>query len=154
MSKIEYKRYSYEDLIGFSFEVFKKIGVPEEDASIPGEALLKADLMGDPSHGIIRLKRYTWRFDEGLINPKPKMSIVNEGPGLFLYDADNGLGQISATKAMRLCIQKVKKAGLAFAVVKNSNHFGKCGYYSMLALEHNMIGISMTKSARAARTPM
>jgi LDH2 family malate/lactate/ureidoglycolate dehydrogenase len=147
MSGIEYKTYKYEYLRNFSYEVFKKLGVPEEDASIPGEALLKADLMGDPSHGIIRMKRYTWRFDEGLIEPKPNPKVAKEGPGFILYDADNGLGQIAATKAMRLCIEKAKKSGIVFALVINSNHFGKCGYYSSLALEHNMIGLSMTNSA-------
>lgn len=147
MSKIEYKRYPYEDLREFSFKVFRKLGVPKEDASIPGEALLKGDLMGDPSHGIIRLKRYTWRFEEGLLKPKPNMKIIKEGLGFILYDADNGLGQIAAKKAMKLCIEKAKESGIVFAMIKNSNHFGKCGYYSMLALEHEMIGLSMTNAA-------
>ena len=76
MLQMEYKKYPYDYLHKFSFEVMKKLGIPEEEAHIPGEALLKADLMGDPSHGIIRLKRYTWRLDSNLINRKPKMSVT------------------------------------------------------------------------------
>jgi LDH2 family malate/lactate/ureidoglycolate dehydrogenase len=144
---MEYNRYTYEFLKDFCFQVFKKLGVPVEDASIPGEALLKADLMGDPSHGVTRIKRYSWRIDKGLINPKPEMKVVKDGGSFIIFDADNGLGQIAATKAMKICIQKAKEHGLCFAVVRKSNHFGKCGYYSMLALEHDMIGVSMTNSS-------
>ena len=147
MSKIEYKRYPYEDLKEFCYKLFRKLGVPEEDAYIPGECLLKADLMGDPSHGVYRLNRYIFRFSEGLVKAKPDMKIIKSGLGFFIYDADNGLGQIAGNKAMKICIERAKSSGFVYGLISNSNHFGKCGYYSMLALEHDMIGLSMTNSS-------
>jgi LDH2 family malate/lactate/ureidoglycolate dehydrogenase len=47
---------------------------------------------------------------------------------------------------MRECIAKAKKSNLAVATVRNSNHYGIAAYYAMMALEHGMIGISMTNS--------
>jgi LDH2 family malate/lactate/ureidoglycolate dehydrogenase len=47
---------------------------------------------------------------------------------------------------MKLCIAKAKEFGMASITVKNSNHFGIAGYYSMMALEQNMIGVCMTNS--------
>jgi LDH2 family malate/lactate/ureidoglycolate dehydrogenase len=75
------------------------------------------------------------------------MKAIREGPAFTLYDGDNGLGQITVTKAMRACMEKATGSGVALALVKNTNHIGKCGYYSMLALERDMIGISMTNAA-------
>ncbi|MFB0527820.1 MAG: Ldh family oxidoreductase, partial [bacterium] len=39
-----------------------------------------------------------------------------------------------------------EKTGVGFVGVKNSNHFGIAGYYSTMALEKDMIGISLTNA--------
>src|SRR4029077_6130917 len=49
--------------------------------------------------------------------------------------------------AMQLAIDKAKTCGTGWVAVKNSNHFGIAGYHSMMALEHDMIGISMTNAS-------
>jgi LDH2 family malate/lactate/ureidoglycolate dehydrogenase len=38
------------------------------------------------------------------------------------------------------------ETGLAMTTVRNSNHFGIAGYYAMMALPEDMIGISLTNS--------
>jgi LDH2 family malate/lactate/ureidoglycolate dehydrogenase len=48
---------------------------------------------------------------------------------------------------MEIAIEKAKNVGSGWVAVKNSNHFGIAGYHSMLALAHNMIGISMTNAS-------
>ena len=47
---------------------------------------------------------------------------------------------------MTACIEKAKKSNLAIATVNRSNHYGIAAYYAMMALEHDMIGISLTNS--------
>jgi len=47
---------------------------------------------------------------------------------------------------MKNCIEKAKKLNIAIATVKNSNHYGIAGYYAMMALKEDMIGISLTNS--------
>jgi LDH2 family malate/lactate/ureidoglycolate dehydrogenase len=37
--------------------------------------------------------------------------------------------------------------GVGFATVRNSNHYGIAGYYAMMALEEDCIGISMTNAS-------
>ena len=65
---------------------------------------------------------------------------------MLLMDSDRSLGAVAGTKAMNLCIEKAKKTGMACAAVRNANHFGIAGFYTMMALEHNMIGIATTNS--------
>lgn len=48
---------------------------------------------------------------------------------------------------MNIAIAKAKQVGTGWVAVKNSNHFGIAGYHSMMALEHDMIGISMTNAS-------
>jgi LDH2 family malate/lactate/ureidoglycolate dehydrogenase len=51
---------------------------------------------------------------------------------------------------MNLAIKKAKRTGVGFVTVRNSNHYGIAGYYSLMALKNNLIGISMTNSAPLA----
>jgi LDH2 family malate/lactate/ureidoglycolate dehydrogenase len=60
---------------------------------------------------------------------------------------------------MTRAIEKARERGIAFSTVRNSNHYGIAGYYAMMALEHDMIGICSTDSAHFAvptfgRSPM
>jgi LDH2 family malate/lactate/ureidoglycolate dehydrogenase len=48
---------------------------------------------------------------------------------------------------MELVINKGLKNNIAFATVRDSNHFGMAAYYSMMALDYDLIGISLTNSA-------
>ncbi len=47
---------------------------------------------------------------------------------------------------MDIVIEKAKKTGMAIAVVRNSNHYGIAGYYSMMAAKEGLLGISMTNT--------
>jgi LDH2 family malate/lactate/ureidoglycolate dehydrogenase len=48
---------------------------------------------------------------------------------------------------MKEAIAKASEYGCGFATVRNSNHYGIAGFYAMMALEHDMIGISTTNAA-------
>ena len=45
---------------------------------------------------------------------------------------------------MDIAIQKAKEVGVGMVTMKNSGHMGMISYYAMQALEHDMIGLSMT----------
>ncbi|MEK7448160.1 MAG: Ldh family oxidoreductase [Planctomycetota bacterium] len=130
----------------FVKKVFRVVGVSEKDAQITARVLVQADWRGIESHGVARLSRYITGIQNGLINPKTKLKLVKETKATAFFDAANGLGQVAGHQAMNYCIKKAKKSGAAWVAVRNSNHYGIAGYYSMLALKHNMIGISMTNS--------
>lgn len=139
--------YDADSLRWFMTRVLVKAGVSEEDAAIAADVLLAADMRGVESHGIIRLFSYYHdRLHAGLVNPSPQMRLVSETFAALAFDADNGLGMPASYRAMQACIDKARGSGVAAATVRNSNHFGIAGYYAMLALPHDMIGLSMTNA--------
>jgi LDH2 family malate/lactate/ureidoglycolate dehydrogenase len=139
-------RINYERLKNFTSEVFQKLNVPKRDADITSDVLTRADLRGIESHGVSRLPRYVFRLKNDLIKPKPKMKVIKETSNTLLIDGDNGLGQVIGNDVMELCIKKAKKSNICFGTVRNSNHFGIAGFYSIKALQHDLIGISLTNS--------
>jgi len=139
-----------ERLAKFCTEVFVKLGVPRKDAQITSDVLVASDLRGIPSHGVARLMRYVNGIRGGTILPKVKPRIVKETSTTAAVDARHGLGQPAGYFGMNLAIKKAKRNGVGFVTVRNSNHYGIAGYYSMMALKSNLIGISMTNSAPLA----
>lgn len=139
--------FKTQDLFNFMVDFFVKLGVPQNRAQITAEILLSADLRGVSSHGIIRLQTYYGsRLQKGLINPLANNEILRETPSSLAIDGKNGLGQVAGKDAMLRCIDKAKRSGVAMVTVRNSNHYGIAGYYAMMALDEDMIGISFTNA--------
>lgn len=139
--------YSYAKLREFAEKVFIKMGSSEKDAKLASEVLLSADLRGVDSHGVARLSGYVRLWETKRINATPDVRVVHETPSTAVVDGDAGLGLVVAPKAMQVAIDKAKNVGSGWVAVKNSNHYGIAGYHAMMALEHDMIGISMTNAS-------
>lgn len=136
-----------QPLQDFCVSVFKELDVPEDDARITAEVLVAADLRGIDSHGVARLTRYVNGLRDGMMVAQPPEEVITETPATALIDAGAGLGQPVSYRAMQKAIQKAQDCGAGFVTVRNSNHYGIAGYYAMMALEHDCIGMSMTNAA-------
>jgi len=136
--------YSIESLEEFTRKVFMKMGCREKDARMISDVFIAAELRGLPSHGMLRIKDYYQLWQAGRINVKPHVRIVHESPGTAVVDGDGAIGMVAATRSMQIAIEKAGKTGTGWVSTRNSNHYGIAGYYSMMALPHDMIGISMT----------
>lgn len=138
---------NFNTMESFVTDVFKELGVSQEDAKICAEVLITADKRGINSHGVARLKTmYYNRIKSGLLSPKTEVEIVRESPTTAVIDGHNGMGPVIAKKSMALAIQKASEYGLGMVAVRKSAHYGIAGYYSLMAIEANMIGINGTNT--------
>jgi len=140
------ERIAAEKLKSFCTEALEKLEVPHEDAEITAKVLVEADLRGIDSHGVARMSRYVSGIQQGMMRPNANPKVVHETPVTATIDADAGLGQPVSCRAMQLAIRKAREHSLGFVGVRNSNHFGIAGYYAMMALAEDMIGICSTNS--------
>jgi LDH2 family malate/lactate/ureidoglycolate dehydrogenase len=131
----------------FTENVFLKMGCPPSDAQLAADVLLRSDLRGIDSHGVARLSGYVRLWEKQRINANPQITIAHETPTTATVDGDGALGLVAAPFAMKLAIQKARIYGSGWVAVKNSNHFGIAGYHALLAVEEDMIGISMTNAS-------
>ncbi|HEY8296725.1 MAG TPA: Ldh family oxidoreductase [Candidatus Baltobacteraceae bacterium] len=145
----DYHLSTEQKLKDFVRAALAKVEVAPEQAAVVGDVLVAADLRGIESHGVARLESYyVSRIRGGKLAAKPNYEIVRETETSVLYDAGNGLGHPVGKLAMQNVLEKARKHGAAFGAVRNSNHFGIAGYYAMMALEHDMIGMASTNSVR------
>lgn len=137
----------------FMVDVFKKVGVPEQDAQICAEVLITSDKRGIESHGVGRFKTiYIDRIWNGQLKPTTKMDIVRESPTTAVIDGNHGMGHVISKKSMDLAMKKAKEYGMGMVAVTNSSHYGIAGYYALMAAEADMIGITGT-NARPSVAP-
>ncbi len=142
-----YYLFKPEFLTAFTTDVFQSFGVSENDALLASDVLAKSDIRGIDSHGIARLKSYVEMFSIGRLNPNPNISIVRDKKSVATVDGDGGLGLIVGPKANEIAMDKASNHGSGWVSVCNTNHYGIASYYSLKALERDMIGWSMTNTS-------
>jgi len=137
----------------FVVDVFRALGLTESNARDATAVLLKADILGIESHGVPRLRNYVTRLQTGAVETNPEVVVVHELPSTALVDGANGLGMVVGQRAMEIAIDKARETGAGFVSVRNSSHYGIAGFYARMALEHDMIGFSMTNVGSGGNTP-
>lgn len=136
------------ELKNFSVELLiKASGMSVEDATVVAENLVFANLRGTDTHGVSRLGVYVKFLEDKAANVNHQMQVVRDCGPTMLLDADNALGQIGAHKGMQLAIERAKTNGFSWVGVANSGHIGALAYWSMMALEHGLIGICFTSTS-------
>lgn len=150
---MEQKYIPFKVIESFMIEVMSKAGIPTSDAAIVADVLVQADKLGFDSHGVNRLKPiYLDRIREGIQNPVTNFEVVREGLTTAVVDGHNGMGHVVGYKSMKMAIEKAKKYGMAMVAARNSTHYGFAGYYPLMAVKENMIGITGT-NARPSIAP-
>ena len=136
-------------LVSIVKNIFFKYGLNKQHALICAEALINAELVGAPSHGLSRLKMYCDRISKKLINPKPKIKIKKISQSIAHVDANNSIGFVAADIAIKTAISNAKKTGIGLVAVKNSGHYGLSGYYAEQAVKKNLMVLVFTNAPPA-----
>ena len=130
-------------------KIFKKYGLSDKHSEICTNYLIKAELVGAKSHGILRLKMYCDRIKKKLINPKPKIKIKKISSSISHINADNSIGFVSADIGVAQAIKNAKKTGIGLVAIKNSGHFGLSSFYAEQAVKKNLIVFCFTNAPPA-----
>ena len=130
-------------------DIFIKHKLSENHAKICSEALVNAELVGAPAHGLSRLKMYCDRINKKVINPKPKIKIKKISQSIAHIDANNSIGFVAADIGIKKAILNAKKTGFGLVGIKNSGHYGLSGYYAEQAVKKNLIALVFTNAPPA-----
>ena len=130
----------------YVIDLFGYYHVSRPDAGMIADNLIDAEIRGVTTHGLTRIPLYTEKLISGLCDARAVPEIVRDYGATALIDAHDGLGQVAATKAMELAIEKAEQFGVGYVGLRNGSHYGTAGYYAMMAEKRGMIGFSMTNS--------
>ena len=134
-------RIPVDQLKSISISIFKAIGIPEAKAETVANLIIEANLAGHDSHGLLRLPQYVLAVQANTIDPDADIEIVSQTPSTALIDGHWGFGQVVATQAMEIAIEKAKTHAITAVNVYNSNHIGRLADYVLTAAQAGMVGL-------------
>ncbi len=143
------RRYKKTELIQFVFKVLQKLGLNNLNSKTVAELIVRADVRGVWSHGIVRLPVYIKRIEKksAKINPSIKFKKITNN--IFHLSGDNGLGYIAASVGIKKCVSLAKKNGIGLVGINESNHFGMAANYLEVATKNKCIAWVFTNASKA-----
>ena len=143
---MEALRYHHLDLLEYACRVLERLDVPPDDARDTATCLLKAELRGVDSHGLVRLPVYARRIQKGVVNARPDIRIASRTGATALLDGGNGLGPVVGSRAMDEALALAATYGTGFVGVRHSNHFGPAAYYVEKAIAAGCVGLAISNA--------
>ena len=118
-------------------------GLVRSHAELTADVLVRADIRGVYSHGVMRVEHYVKRLKAGSLNSDSIFSFHRLRPGSGLLDADSGMGHVAGIKAMDHALEMASENGIAMVGIRDSSHCGALSYFVSQAAEKGMVGIAM-----------
>lgn len=131
-----------DTLIGFVEQIFQGAGAPADIAATVAGSLVKSDMVGHESHGVVRVRQYLDAIERGDIDPAARPQVVHERPTLCLVDACNAFGQVAAAYAMEQAIDRAQTYGLAAVGLKQCGHVGRLGEWVEMAAQEKLAALA------------
>ena len=156
-----------DQLRAYVRQVALAMGAAGDIADELANHLVKANLSGHDSHGVLRLPQYVQQADTGGLVPNARPEVVREMGGTAVMDAHFGFGQYSTAVALDWAMERAHTQGIAAVACRHATHIGRLGEYTERASAAGMIAIvtigtaapnsggacpSMGRAASSART--
>src|SRR3979490_409407 len=136
-----------KNLINFVAEVFAHSDSSPEEATRIATYLTTANLTGHDSHGVIRVPVYIRWKQMGSVVPDQTVELVVDTASLAVVDGKFGYGQTVAPQAVKIGIEKCKKAGLAAVALRNAGHIGRVGDWAEMAASEGLVSVHFVNAA-------
>src|SRR6201987_3773843 len=136
-----------QKLIDFVADVFAHSESSPEKAKRIATYLTTANLTGHDSHGVIRVPVYIRWKKMGSIVPDQSAEVVLDTPSLAVVDGKFGYGQTVTPQAVKIGIEKCKKAGLAAVALRNPGHIGRVGDWAEMAAAEGLVSVHFVNAA-------
>jgi hypothetical protein len=95
------RRFPHETLHGLVHAIFERCGMAEADAGLLADQLVKADLRGIHSHGVMRVPLYVSKLTKGEVDPRGRPRVTKDAAAALVVDGGNNMGQIAGVFAMQ-----------------------------------------------------
>lgn len=124
-----------------------KVGATRQHAGQMADLLVAADRRGHFSHGMNRLDMYVNDVRGGLCDPNAVPQVLKQTAATAWVDGHNGFGAVVGNFCMQLAMEKARSAGVGWVVAKGSNHYGIAGWYTLMASQDGLLGMSCTNTS-------
>jgi ureidoglycolate dehydrogenase (NAD+) len=134
---------SHEELGRFIRDALTAAGARQDDAAVVAQGLVWANLRGGDGHGVSRLPRYLQMIAGGEIDVNARPRLIHDRPATFMIECDHGFGPVAVMQAAALAVERAKKLGICFGLVRQTTHTGAIGRYAQWIAERGCAAVLM-----------
>ena len=138
------KRINYEDLVSFTRDILKSVGLNTYSLDAVTVGLCETSLRGVDSHGIRLLPHYVDSAINGRKNPNPNFRFDRTFPSIGHLDADDAFGHASGMKAIDYAMEMAETQGIGSVAVSNSSHPGAMASMALRASRKGYMAFAFT----------
>lgn len=120
--------------------VFARARVPEADARQTAAVLVRTNLRGIDTHGVMRVMSYLEKLRSGEVNAAAH-AVAEVREGVLHVDGDRGLGQVVASFAVERAVELARSQPVVMGIIRNSGHLAALGLFVLPAAEQGMIAV-------------
>ena len=127
--------------------IFRAEGCSAAESDRIALYLVRANLAGHDSHGVIRVPRYVEWKRAGDILADRTVEVVGENDAMAVLDGRYGFGQTVGPQAVEHGIRKAGRTGVAIVALRHSGHLGRIGEWAEMALEAGLASVHFVNVA-------
>jgi len=136
-------KIGHDELARFIHDVLVTTGASDNDAAIVADGLVWANLRGGDGHGVSRLPIYLDIIGRGEIDPKAQPEVIHDRAATFMVDGGHGFGPVAVMRAAALAVERARKHGVAFGIVRHTTHTGAIGRYAQCIAQEGCAALLM-----------
>ncbi|TFG82062.1 MAG: Ldh family oxidoreductase [Spirochaetales bacterium] len=137
-------KFAERTLVQAAEQILVKLGESPDSAAIAASSLVQADMRGVSTHGINLLRLVDQRVRAGMLELPTRISSVSDDAATAMLDGNNGLGPVTAYRALDLALGKAREFGIGLVTLRNTNNIGALGCLTASAAARGAIAIIMT----------
>jgi hydroxycarboxylate dehydrogenase B len=144
MNDVLIKAKRLEDLVR---DIFLAEECSEAESGRIATYLVRSNLNGHDSHGVIRVPRYVSWLRAGVVERDRTLQVVVESHAFAIADGQYGFGGTIGPQAVELGVRKAKESGVAIVALRHSSHLGRIGEWAEMAVEAGLVSVHFVNVA-------
>lgn len=140
------KRYPINEIYENIIKILDLYGVNQKDSEIITNYMITTDMCGVHTHGLSILSSHIDKIIRKGYNLTEKPEITKDLGSFAVVNSKNTFGFVSGKFCMELAIEKSLKFGIGMVFAHNCNTYGAAFYYTKLASDKELIGITFCNS--------
>ena len=134
--------YSMATVTHWAATVLERAGVPQNDARITAEVLVRTDARGFRTHGLTRLRSYLDKLKSGEVATVARMTAEIRG-SYGVVEANGALGQVAGIVAVDHAIRATETQPLVSVTLREAGHLGALGVLVLRAAEAGRVALML-----------
>lgn len=126
-------------LRGFAADLLLGAGAAESNARAVAESLVRADLRGHGSHGVIRIPLYARMAESGALNPTASPEVSGRGATGARVEGNRAFGQVVGRRAVAALTERANEHGVAAVGIRYATHLGRIGEWAEETVDEGLV---------------